>query len=109
MKIWLDDIRPPPDESWTWVKTVLIVKMMIASGNVFEISLDNDLGEGEEEGYKVLDWLEDVFNAIYGRSFPKLRMPKVHIHTSNPAAAKRMKVVADRLEKFRVKGMFENQ
>ena len=50
-----------------------------------EISCDNDLGPGEAEGYKLLDWLEAT-----GRNYP------IRIHTSNPAARERMRAIIER-------------
>lgn len=56
MKIWVDDIRTPPDDSWNWYKTStsLIADMANWRNNwnrisdvVKVISLDHDLG-GED-------------------------------------------------------------
>lgn len=51
------------------------------------ISLDNDLGEFQMEGYKVLDWLESLLIAVpFG----------IHIHSANPVARERMRVIIER-------------
>jgi hypothetical protein len=51
------------------------------------ISLDNDLGEGNMEGYKVLDWLESLLIPVeFG----------IHIHSANPVARDRMRSVIER-------------
>ena len=50
-----------------------------------EISCDNDLGEGEAEGYKLLDWLE-----LTNRNYP------IHIHSTNPVAVQRMRRIIER-------------
>ena len=112
MKLWLDDIRPAP-EGYIWVKTVdeaiyeLIYRQKEADfvwqhcilgicdrqtlerrlkvWRVDEISCDNDLGEGQIEGYKLLDWLEAT-----GRNYP------IHIHTDNPVARERMRAIIER-------------
>jgi len=96
MKVWLDDLRLPPDETWVWVRRAVEAKMWIASGSVSEISLDNDLGKDQEEGYRVLEWLEE---ALHGRWGPKikLKIPKIYIHTANPVAAKRMNQIRSRI------------
>ena len=52
---------------------------------VEEISCDNDLGENEPEGYKLLDWLEAT-----GRNYP------IHIHSANPVARERMRAIIQR-------------
>lgn len=57
-KLWLDDIRDPPDGSWTWVQTVEAAAEVFSSTVVGEASLDNDLGEGIPEGRDLVRWLE---------------------------------------------------
>lgn len=58
MKVFLDDERQTP-EGWVRTYTVEETIELLKSGEVTDLSLDNDLGEGVEEGYKVLDWLEE--------------------------------------------------
>ena len=112
MKLWLDDVRPAP-EGYNWAKTVreaisLIIaynresdycwtqyienywdrerlERSLATWTIEEISCDNDLGENEAEGYKLLDWLEAT-----GRNFP------IHIHSANPVAVARMRAIIGR-------------
>ena len=54
MKIWLDDIRTPPDGSWKWLKTAEdVIDWFRLNHDVWDVeilSLDNDLGEGRDEG-----------------------------------------------------------
>lgn len=108
MKLWLDDLRPAP-EGYRHVYTVeeAIYEIMryereqdwamreytlghwdyeqtakyYNTFTITEISCDNDLGKGNAEGYKLLDWLE-----ITGRN----KYP-IHIHTDNAVARMRMK------------------
>ena len=98
-KLWLDDIRPKPDDElgvkWLWYTTA---EAMIEDlkhyfnwrpivDTIELISLDNDLGEGNMEGYKVLDWLESLLIYVpFG----------IHIHTSNPVARERMRAIIQR-------------
>lgn len=90
-KLWLDDIRPAP-EGWDWHLTAEAMiddmRRLINHGAKIEmISLDNDLGEGCMEGYKVLDWLESL----------QIFVPfGIHIRTSNPVARERMRAVIQR-------------
>ena len=112
MKLWLDDVRPAP-EGYLWVKTVESAISEIARYNreadwnwewyilghtdresferrikvwtIEEISCDNDLGENEAEGYKLLDWLEAT-----GRNYP------IRIHSANPVARERMRAIIQR-------------
>lgn len=47
MKVWLDDVREPPDRSWVWVKTSAEALTLLWNGHVEQIALDFDLG-GED-------------------------------------------------------------
>lgn len=91
MKLWLDDLRPAP-EGWTWhfhVDNMIddIRWCMRHNKTIEMISLDNDLGELEKEGYKVLDWLESLQIPIeFG----------IHIHSANPVARDRMCTIIQR-------------
>ena len=91
-KLWLDDIRPAPDFTWIEFKNVpdLIeaMKRLINWGAKIDVvSLDNALGEGLAEGYKVLDWLESQLIPVeFG----------IHIHSANPVARERMRAIIER-------------
>lgn len=98
-KLWLDDCRPKPNDEmgvkWLWYTTaeamIEDLKHYFNWSPVVDtielISLDNDLGEGNMEGYKVLDWLESL---LIGVPF------SIHIHTSNPVARERMRATIQR-------------
>jgi hypothetical protein len=43
-KVWHDDIRRPPDDSWRWARTNDEAMEILRAGRVTEISLDHDLG-----------------------------------------------------------------
>lgn len=43
-KLWHDDIRRPPDDSWLWARTNEQAIEILRAGDVTEISLDHDLG-----------------------------------------------------------------
>jgi hypothetical protein len=83
-KLWVDDLREPPDRDWTWVKTSAdAIRLMELCGNKAlphgeraywgEISLDHDLG-GEDTTRPVVMWMceHDYWPMI------------VHVHTANP-------------------------
>lgn len=94
MKVWLDDERPAPT-GWTLVKTAQEAIDLISKGEVDEISLDNDLGLRQPEGYLVLDYIEyQLANLLV----PPPR--HIHIHTGNPVAAKRMRQTLESIERF---------
>jgi hypothetical protein len=96
IKIFLDDVRPAPDDTWILCSDPDEVISLLQREDVTEISLDHDLGDEllhdkdycnsvkEKTGYDVLLWIEaQVITTNY---IP----PKISIHTSNPAARKRM-------------------
>lgn len=84
-KIFLDDLRNPPDDSWQIARTYL--QAIYALGLYFEslevISLDNDLGE-EKEGYDVLCFIEKIYDGFH----PPF---EIRIHTKNTEAERKMK------------------
>lgn len=84
MKIFLDDMRPAPDNSWILVKTPQEAIKLIMSGQVEEASLDHDLGAGQPTGYDLLKWVEEeVFNNNF-------EPPIFHIHSANPVGRRNM-------------------
>jgi hypothetical protein len=105
-KVWLDDIRQAP-VGWISCRWPEEVIELIKTGEVEEISLDHDLCDPfvyeqgymsstkERTGYDVLVWLEEQ---VMNNGFVP---PKIKIHTANPSAMKRMKIVAERIESFR--------
>ena len=97
MKIWLDDIRTPPDGSWKWFKTAEdAIDWFRLNHDVWDVeilSLDNDLGEGRDEGYKVLDWLEEKKFYVPNFVVPK----KIQVHSANPVARGRMEQSIERM------------
>ncbi len=44
MKLWVDDVRTPPDASWVWVNHPDIAIWMLDNHYIHEMSLDHDLG-----------------------------------------------------------------
>jgi hypothetical protein len=61
MKIWVDDIRTPPDDTWLWCKTseqakcVLVLAKYTLGINIEVMSLDHDLG-GNDTTRPVMLW-----------------------------------------------------
>lgn len=59
MKIWVDDIRTPPDDTWVWSKTSknAIMHLRYAKGAypIDVMSLDHDLG-GDDTTRPVVLW-----------------------------------------------------
>jgi hypothetical protein len=71
-KLWLDDIRYPPDSTWMWVKTVQEAQDEYV--DVREISLDFDLGS--EPGLRMLTWIWQT------NQWPEA----ISVHSANNAA-----------------------
>ena len=94
VNIYLDDKRDAPGcfiRTFTVSETIAL--MMKHNGNIGIVSLDNDLGEGLEEGRKVLDWIEEQF-----RVDPDFILPDaIDVHSANGPAAVYMKKVIRRL------------
>lgn len=56
MKLWLDDSRSPPDDSWDWARSVEQAKSFLRTEQVTEQSLDHDLGYKRPDGLTLLVW-----------------------------------------------------
>jgi hypothetical protein len=87
LKVWLDDLRDPRDDTWTWVTTVDDVIAILETQRVEELSLDNDLGEGVAEGRKVVLWMAEHTVWPTGR---------VNVHSANPVSVEHMVKLIER-------------
>jgi hypothetical protein len=79
MKLFLDDVRNPPDNSWTVTRDAHKCIALLKLGKVEVISLDHDLGENTPTGYDVLKWIEKV-TALGEFTPPK----EIRVHSANP-------------------------
>lgn len=112
MKLWIDDVRPAPN-GYVWCydieQAIKVIREQeevadtawqlyccgrytrqqlewwLQYAEITVISCDNDLGLGQAEGYKLLDWLEAT-----KRNYP------IRIHTDNPVARERMRAIIQR-------------
>lgn len=83
MKVFLDDIRMPPDNSWVIARGYQDAIYYLKTGKVTTISLDHDLGE-QHTGYDVCLWIEEkVFKK---RFYP----PTIYVHSANPVGRRRI-------------------
>ena len=73
MKLWIDDIRTPPD-GWEWAKTSKEAIDVIDNNEVSHISFDHDLGGDDTTRKVVMDICHKGFN------FP----PLLSVHSANP-------------------------
>jgi hypothetical protein len=110
MKLWHDDVRPPPDDSWDlWARTNDAARDFLASGVVTECSLDHDLGMDEIELPDDVDEALDILADHQRRASEtgldlvnwmvtmNIVPAKVTIHSWNPSGAANM---AARLNRY---------
>ena len=97
MKLWIDDVRKPPD-GYRACKTVNEAKRIIedyelmskaSNGKLYYdielIDIDHDAGDYVNDGgdyIKLLDWLEET-----GRNYP------IRIHSMNPVGVQNMRAI----------------
>ena len=98
MKLYLDDVRQAPKD-WIQCRWPDEVIDYMQKNEVEEISLDHDLGDvsysyftPERTGMDVLTWVE-----AQQRSNPLFHVPKIIVHSANPARAKTMRQLAHKL------------
>lgn len=82
MKLFVDDVRPPP-AGWTLARTVKEAIGILEAGRVTDVSLDYFIGEGEGGTFLPV--------AHYIADMPKARRPKrARLHTASSAGAARL-------------------
>lgn len=96
-RLWIDDLRTPPDETWRWAKSVHEAKLRFIqlgglNGKEGIVSLDHDAAEYAFMGgdyIEFLNWLEgkkyldhsDFSHVIF------------HFHSMNPVGVRNMRTV----------------
>jgi NAD+-processing family protein with receiver domain len=95
MKVFMDDLRDTPD-GWERTYNVEDTISLLRTHEVTHLSLDNDLGDGQPEGYKVVDWLEET---VYCN--PNFPMPEVTIHSANATRVEYMHRALKNIERIR--------
>ena len=100
MKIFLDDVRDPP-EGWTLVRNAaeavgLILNSIYEGTKIEAISLDHDLGE-HWSGYDVACFMEWLVVEDLGFKCPD----EILIHSANPVGRRRIQQVIDSINKRR--------
>lgn len=87
LKLWLDDVRSTPDDSWLLVTTSQECIAVLACLKVDHLSLDHDLGEPENgTGYDVVKWMEEetFTNPLF------IPPSVILIHSANPVGRSNM-------------------
>ena len=97
ISIFSDDVRKTPPgfiRTYTVNETIELIQYCQSHHiQINTLSLDNDLGEFERDGYKVMDWIDEEFFINKDFVLPK----KILVHSSNPTAKRRMEQVINRL------------
>lgn len=96
-KLYIDDIRNAPDESWSIARTALSAIRAIAQFSPEVISLDHDISHQVTVGTRSSPFpCDETFESVawfivaHFKSRPHLLVPRVILHTSNPIGAKKM-------------------
>lgn len=84
LHLWLDDVRPAPKGYDYWALTAHQALEVLQTGCVGHVSLDHDLGNSDETGYTVANWIED---AVEAQKIPELSW---EVHSANPVGRKRI-------------------
>ena len=109
MKLYVDDIRNAPDETWQVARTVTAAIRAIALFPCTEISLDHDISHQVVLGklsrpYPCEETFEAVAHFIAAKYRNEFDVPKITLHTSNPIGADKMRsVLADANIKCEIK------
>lgn len=85
MKLWVDDLRPPPSGDWWWAKTSKRAVAFLYYPWITEMSLDHDLGGDDTTRSVVLHMCE------HG-AWPD----KIAVHTANPVGREWLEGMIDR-------------
>lgn len=104
MKLFIDDIRTPPDDTWHICRDVssAIRALDMFYNEVVEINLDHDISHqvvvnGMSRPYPCSETFEAVARYIAKIKFAdNLWGPKIHIHTSNYVGAKNMRDILEK-------------
>ncbi len=92
MKLWVDDIRNAPDDTWTVARTITSAVNALSKFDFDVVSLDHDISH-----QVVMDGLsrpfpcEETFVPVAHYAGLNHSAKKFHLHTSNPVGAKVMK------------------
>lgn len=94
-KLFLDDVRDPPDDSWTVVRTAKECIFLLENLNFEVLSLDHDLGEDMPTGYDVAVWIEERVALM------AYQAPEIRVHSANPVGVKRIRQVIASIERLK--------
>lgn len=105
MKLWLDDMRDAPDDSWTVIRKVqpAIIFLTQFWDSITAISLDHDIeNRPDDETFKPVAY---YIGALYTAGFhiamdranreghATIHSPSLTVHSDNPVGAKEMMAI----------------
>jgi hypothetical protein len=96
MKLFVDDIRNPPDNTWTVARNYYeAIEYLSGAEQITAISLDHDLGIGTPTGYDIAKWIEK--KAVEG----KFILPKcLRCHSQNPVGKRNILIALEQAKKY---------
>lgn len=97
LKLWLDDIRTPPDNTWIHVYSADTAFDLIEIVGLYQfevMSLDHDLGDNVPTGYDFLNKIEHMV------SENTQDVPTIMIHSANPVGRKNMEAAIKSIYKL---------
>lgn len=100
-KLWLDDKRQPPDDTWIWAKTAQDAIHTLDSQPIELASLDHDLGMTDRDKFQQYtrgmiseEEAEDNAMTVVTHLLSTKRFPaKIIIHSANEEASEQMRVL----------------
>lgn len=94
-RLWIDDMREPPDESWIVARKVQSAINILGqySYQWDEISLDHDIENRPSD--ETFNPVARYIALMYGnmQKVESVKMPKITIHSINPVGAKEMQQI----------------
>jgi hypothetical protein len=116
MRLWIDDFRAPPDESWVWAKTLAAAfKEFYAAmyaGNWFnepivEISFDHDLGvlTSFDNPLPEDQTTMPLARLIEEQASTGIKPPKWSVHSMNPVGAKNLRATLESADRLYAKSL----
>ncbi len=89
MKLFIDDIRLAPDDTWTVARTITQAIRLLHTQKFEEISLDHDIDNHPDETFMAVAM---YIVERYSNNAAEWR-PRIIIHTGNPVGSEKMYAV----------------
>lgn len=96
-KLFIDDLREPPDDSWVVVRSYTeAIDYLANTGMPDIISFDHDLGL-EETGYDTAKW---IVNKVIDKELDIPDNFVYHVHSANPVGKRNIEALLDNFTKY---------